>query len=108
MVHSFSDLFKTRNSNFIAASSVGKCPLARTARRSLEFNASMAFVSGMKIPALIFRLGSWWFRRMVRPSGIEAPGAPSAGRPFYTMNREFALVAGRLFDSPGCAASADP
>jgi hypothetical protein len=108
MVHSFSDLFKTRNSNFIAASSVGKCPLARTARRSLEFNASMAFVSGMKIPALIFRLGSWWFRRMVRPSGIEAPGAPSAGRPFYTMNREFALVAGRLFDSPGCAASANP
>jgi len=44
MVHSFSDLFKTRNNNFIAASSVGKCPLARTARRSFEFSASMAFV----------------------------------------------------------------
>jgi hypothetical protein len=26
MVHSFSDLFKTKNSNFIAASSVGKWP----------------------------------------------------------------------------------
>ena len=42
--HSFSDRFKTRNSNFIAASSVGKCPLARTARRSFEFKASMALV----------------------------------------------------------------
>jgi hypothetical protein len=80
----------------------------RTARRSFAFKESMALVSGMKIPALIFRLGTWWFRRMVRPSGIEAPGAPSVGRPFYTMNREFALVAGRLFDSPGRAASANP
>ena len=68
----------------------------------------MAFVTGMKISAPIIRLGSWWFRRMVQPSGIEAPGAPSAGRPFYTMNREFVLVAGRLFNSPGCAESANP
>ena len=44
MVHSFSDRCKTRNSSFIAASSVGKWPLARTARRSLELSASMAFV----------------------------------------------------------------
>ena len=44
MVHSFSDWFKTRNSNFIAASSVGKCPLARTALRSFEFSASIALV----------------------------------------------------------------
>ncbi len=78
------------------------------AQRSLELKDSIAFVTGMKIPALIIRLGSWWFRRMVRPSEIEAPGAPSAGRPFYTMNREFVLVAGRLFDSPGCAARANP
>ncbi len=42
--HSFSDRFKTKNRSFIAASSVGKWPLARTARRSLEFKASMAFV----------------------------------------------------------------
>src|SRR5215204_775934 len=34
MVHSFSDRFKTRNSSFSAASSVGKWPRARTARRS--------------------------------------------------------------------------
>ena len=42
--HSFSERFKTRNKSFIAASSVGKWPLARTARRSLEFRASIAFV----------------------------------------------------------------
>ena len=42
LVHSFSDRFKTRNSNLIAASSVGKCPLARTALRSFEFSASIA------------------------------------------------------------------
>ena len=34
MVHSFSVLFKTRNSSLVAASSLGKCPLALTARRS--------------------------------------------------------------------------
>jgi hypothetical protein len=45
IVRSFSDLFDTRNSDLIAASSVGKCPLARTARRSFEFSASMAFVA---------------------------------------------------------------
>ena len=42
--HSFSDLFKIRKSSFSAASSFGKWPLARTARRSLEFSASMALV----------------------------------------------------------------
>lgn len=44
IVHSFSDLCKIRYSNLVAASSDGKCPLARTARRSLELSASMAFV----------------------------------------------------------------
>jgi len=42
MVHSFSDRFNTRNNSFSAASSVGKWPRARTARRSLAFSASMA------------------------------------------------------------------
>ena len=49
IVHSFSDRFNTRNSSFIAASSVGKCPRARTARRSLELSASMALVTGMRM-----------------------------------------------------------
>ena len=31
-----------------------------------------------------------------------------AGRPIYTMSREFELLAGRPYDSPGCAASANP
>ena len=44
MVHSFSDRFKTRKSSFVAASSLGKCPLALTARRSLELSASIALV----------------------------------------------------------------
>jgi hypothetical protein len=54
------------------------------------------------------RLEPLRFRRMVRPSGTEAPGARSAGRPIYSMSCELALVAGRLCDSPGCAVSADP
>ena len=48
--HSSAALFKTKYSSFIAASSFGKCPLARTARRSLAFSASIAFVTGMRIP----------------------------------------------------------
>lgn len=60
MIHSFSERFKTRKSSFIAASSVGKWPRALTARRSLEFNASMGFVTGMTVaappePAVRFR-----------------------------------------------------
>jgi hypothetical protein len=44
MVHSFSARFKTRKSSFSTASSVGKWPRARTARRSFAFKASIAFV----------------------------------------------------------------
>src|SRR3954452_13407841 len=44
ILHSLSARFKTRNRSFRAASSVGKWPLALTARRSLELSASMAFV----------------------------------------------------------------
>ena len=40
----FSARFKTRNSSLVAASSVGKWPRVRTARRSLAFKASMACV----------------------------------------------------------------
>jgi hypothetical protein len=44
MIHCFSERFKTRKRSLVAASSLGKWPLARTARRSLEFSASIAFV----------------------------------------------------------------
>ena len=39
-----SDLAQDEKDRFVAASSLGKWPLARTARRSLAFKASIAFV----------------------------------------------------------------
>ena len=42
--HSFSERFQTRKRSSSAGSSEGKWPLARTARRSLAFCASMALV----------------------------------------------------------------
>ena len=57
ILHSFSARFKTRNRSFSAASSVGKWPRARTARRSLELSASMAFVTGMMLVALLQPVG---------------------------------------------------
>ena len=42
--HSFAARFNTRKSSLMALSSVGKCPRVRTARRSLAFSDSMAFV----------------------------------------------------------------
>src|SRR3954449_583788 len=41
---------------------------------------SIGFVTGMRMGGADVRLGSERFRRMVRPSGTEAPGARSAGR----------------------------
>ena len=94
--------------SFVAASSLGKWPRILTARLSFAFRASMAFVTGMRMAGADVRLGSKRSRRMVRPSGTEAPGARSVGRPMYSMSCELALVAGRLCNSPGCAVSADP
>ena len=51
--------FKTRYSSFIAASSLGKCPRVRTARRSLAFSASIGLVTGMRMAVPISRRGSW-------------------------------------------------
>src|SRR5690606_34378803 len=42
--HSWAAWLRTRYNSFMAASSLGKWPLVLTARRSLEFSASMAFV----------------------------------------------------------------
>jgi hypothetical protein len=42
--HSAAARLRHRYSNFVAASSVGKWPLVRTARRSFELSASMALV----------------------------------------------------------------
>lgn len=46
----------TKYSNFVAASSPGKWPLALTARLSLEFKASMALVTGMMLAVRSDRL----------------------------------------------------
>ena len=79
--HSFSDRFKTRKSSFIAASSLGKCPRARTALRSLELSASMAFVTGTRIDGASVPAGRKLFcQYMVRPSGTGAPGARKCGQ----------------------------
>ena len=42
--HSSAAWFRTRYNSFMAASSLGKWPLVRTARRSFEFNASIWLV----------------------------------------------------------------
>ena len=65
-------------------------------------------VTGMRVGGadLSGQIQRFW--RMVRPSGTEALGARSAGRPINSMSRELELVAGRLCDSPGWAESADP
>ncbi len=44
ILQSFSARFNTKYRSFIAASSCGKCPRVRTARRSLAFKLSMALV----------------------------------------------------------------
>jgi hypothetical protein len=72
------------------------------------FNRSNGFVTGMRAGGAGLPAGIQRFWRMVRPSGTEAPGARSVGRPINSMSRELGLVAGRLCDSPGCAESADP
>ena len=56
--HSAVARFKTKYNSFVAASSEGKCPLVLTARRSLEFSASMAFVTGMRIPVPAHPVGT--------------------------------------------------
>jgi hypothetical protein len=65
-------------------------------------------VTGMKISVPRFGRG-----RRDRGVWCDHPGQrhrehEGAGRPMRTMSRELVLVAGRLCDPPGCAASADP
>jgi hypothetical protein len=57
-IHSFSARCNTRNSSLMAASSVGKCPRALTARRSLAFNAYMELVTGISSDGA--SCSRWW------------------------------------------------
>ena len=71
----------------MAASSVGTWPLARTARRSLEFRASMALVTGMKIAVSgSFGWDLWGSGVWCDHPGRGAPGARKVGRPIYSMS----------------------
>jgi hypothetical protein len=94
-----------RYSTFIAACSLGKWPLARTARRMRAFRLSIALVSGMTggdaFVGLLQGLAS-----LDRASGCSG-GIVRAGR-CYSMSCELVLVLGRPNDWPDCAASANP
>jgi hypothetical protein len=85
--HSFAARFNTRNRSFRALSSVGKCPLVLTARRSLAFKLSMAFVTGMKIAvSSSFGWSRFGFGVWCDHPGQGVPGARDVGRPFYSMS----------------------
>jgi hypothetical protein len=92
----------------MAASSVGKCPLARTARRSFAFRASMALVTGMRVAVPAQPAGATSVLVYGETIRDEGHREHVVGRPIYRMSRELALVAGRPCDRPGCAESADP
>ena len=51
--HSFSDLFKIRKSSLVAASSLGKCPLALTARRSFPCLERRAVVAAWSLAHIV-------------------------------------------------------
>ena len=83
ILHCLAARFKTRNSSFSTASSVGKWPRARTARRSFACSASMALVTGMRIAVPV---SSGW-----GGVGVPAYGATVRGG----GHREHAEWAGR-------------
>ena len=94
--------------SFVAASSVGEVAAGFDRATELCVQGLDGIRNRYDDAGADVRLGSTRSWRMVRPSGTEAPGARSAGRPMYMMSCELVLVAGRLCDSPGCAVSADP
>lgn len=73
MFHAFPQRFKTSKRGFSAASSVGKCPLALTARRSLQVRASIQGLDGVggadHFPDI---LGKGLERRDLRPGATPA------------------------------------
>lgn len=98
-----------------AACSVGRCPRARTARRSRALRLSMALVTGMKgagaagVP--VTGAGAWRRSAGVYGATVRDEGhreqTRRAGR-CCTLGCEPVLVGDRPCDLPGCAVSADP
>ena len=72
ILHSLAARCNTRYRSFRTLSSVGKCPRARTARRSFAFKDSIAFVTGMML------LASAPERHHVPEMGPGARGSGSA------------------------------
>jgi hypothetical protein len=87
--------------------SLGKIPTTSVRRLISPLRRSSGFVTGMKMAVPRFGQdacsGVWCDHPGQRHREHE-----SAGRPMHSMSCELVLVAGRLCDSPGCAASADP
>jgi hypothetical protein len=75
--HSFSDRFKTRKRSFMAASSLENYPRARTARRNLEWSASIAFVVS----------GARWFSSRIDTLDVSRQNISIAGRSFNARFR---------------------
>ena len=80
-----SRLMIARYRHLRAACSVGKCPRAFTALRSLALMDSMASVTGMKISGVAGPLAACLWRgravwHTVRPSGTGAPGVKQGGQ----------------------------
>jgi hypothetical protein len=91
-----------------AVSGDGRTVWVLMRRLNSSCRRSTALVTGMKISVPRFGRG-----RRDRGVWCDHPGQrhrehEGAGRPMRTMSRELVLVAGRLCDPPGCAASADP
>jgi hypothetical protein len=66
--------------NIAAVSAEGRTVCVLILRLNSSCNRSIAFVTGMRIAGADVPLGSKQFRRMVRPSGTEAPGARRCGQ----------------------------
>lgn len=89
-------------------SSLGKILTTSVRRLISPFSRSMGFVTGIRFLVPKFGCGI-----LARGVWCDHPGQrhrehEGAGRPMHTMSCELVLVAGRLYDSPGCAASANP
>jgi hypothetical protein len=64
----------------VIASSLGKMPTTSVRRLTSPLSRSRPLVTGMREPAPKARLRATSLRRMVRPSGTEAPGARRCGQ----------------------------
>jgi hypothetical protein len=86
MIQSFSLRFNARYSSFIAASSVGKWPRARTARRSFAFRASMALVTGMRMAVPPYPAGTASVLAYGETVRDEGHREHVVDRPMYSMS----------------------